>query len=64
MNRVSLTTEFLGTELDAPLMITGMTGGTDRAMAINRVLADTAQKKKIALGLDLNVPALNQAKSG
>ena len=51
LNSVSLTTEFLGIELDAPLIITGMTGGTDRAMAMNRVLADIAQKKKIALGL-------------
>ena len=63
LNRVSLTTEFLGTELDAPLIITGMTGGTDRAMAINRVLADTAQKKKIALGLGSQRASLESGQS-
>ena len=63
LNRVSLITEFLGTELDAPLIITGMTGGTDRAMAINRVLADTAQKKKIALGLGSQRASLESGQS-
>jgi isopentenyl-diphosphate delta-isomerase len=63
LNRVSLTTEFLGTELAAPLMITGMTGGTDRAMAINRVLADTAQKKKLALGFGSQRASLESGQS-
>ena len=63
LNRVSLTTIFLGNKLAAPLMITGMTGGTDRAMGINRVLAETAQKKKIALGLGSQRASLESGQS-
>ena len=63
LNEVNLTAEFLGTKLAAPLMITGMTGGTDRAMGINRVLADIAQKKKIALGLGSQRASLESGQS-
>ena len=35
-------------------MITGMTGGTERAMSINKVLAQTAQQQ-LPWALDLNV---------
>ena len=63
LNGVSLTTEFLGTELAAPLMITGMTGGTNRAMEINRVLADTVQKKKLALGFGSQRASLESGQS-
>ena len=63
LNRVNLTTEFLGTQLAAPLMITGMTGGTNRAMGINRVLAEIAQKKKIALGLGSQRASLESGQS-
>ena len=62
LNVVSLKTEFLGAELAAPFMITGMTGGTERAMSINKVLAQTAQQQQVPWALALNVPALNQGK--
>ena len=63
LKRISLTTQYLGTELAAPLMITGMTGGTDRAMAINRVLADAVQKKKIVLGFGSQRASLESGQS-
>lgn len=42
---------WLGKELAAPLVITGMTGGTAEAFAVNRDLATLAQEKRIAFGL-------------
>src|SRR5690606_20115186 len=37
--------------LQAPLLISSMTGGTDEAAAINRTLAEAAQAAGIAMGL-------------
>ena len=48
---VVLGTTFLGRALNAPLIISSMTGGTDRAAAINRNLALAAQTVGVALGL-------------
>ena len=63
LNTVSLKTAYLGNELAAPLMITGMTGGTERAMSINKVLAQTAQKQQIALGLGSQRASLESGQS-
>lgn len=48
---VVLAARFLGRKLQAPLIISSMTGGTRRAGTINRNLARAAQATGIAIGL-------------
>ena len=43
--------EWLGKRLAAPLLITGMTGGTPRAQAVNRALAAAAESCRVAFGV-------------
>ena len=51
LDEIDLTTELCGKQLRAPLVITGMTGGTAEAAAVNRDLAKAAQAAGVALGL-------------
>jgi len=48
---VETSTTIFGRRLGAPLLISSMTGGTDQAGAINRVLAGVAQRHRMAMGL-------------
>ncbi len=48
---LDLSTSFLGKELAAPLVIAGMTGGSEWSGEINRRLASVAQELGLALGL-------------
>jgi len=58
LKNVDCSTRFLGKTLSAPLLISGMTGGTKRGGEINKKLARVAQEKKIALGLGSCRPIL------
>ncbi len=51
VDEIDLRTELAGKQLRAPLVITGMTGGTAEAAAVNRDLARAAQDAGVALGL-------------
>lgn len=51
LDEVDLAAELCGRPLKAPLMVTGMTGGTDRAAQINRDLAALAQEMGVAFGV-------------
>src|SRR5262249_57539111 len=48
---IDVGTTLLGKRLRAPLLITGMTGGTAEASVINRGLAEVAEAHGIAFGL-------------
>jgi isopentenyl-diphosphate delta-isomerase len=48
---VDLSVELLGRRLQAPFVITGMTGGTDNGREVNRALATAAQKFGLAMGV-------------
>nr|WP_199312121.1 type 2 isopentenyl-diphosphate Delta-isomerase [Phormidium tenue] len=48
---IDLSTVFLGHRLEAPLLISSMTGGTEAAHQINRRLAVVAQRYGLAMGV-------------
>jgi isopentenyl-diphosphate delta-isomerase len=51
LGEIDLTSQFLGKELGAPLLISSMTGGTELAKTINNRLAEVAQEYKLAMGV-------------
>lgn len=51
LDQVDLSLELFGKRLQAPILISSMTGGTQEAAAINRTLASAAQQTRIAMGL-------------
>ena len=51
MAEIDVSAELFGKRLQAPLLISSMTGGTERARLINRLLAEGAQAMGMAMGL-------------
>jgi len=51
LEEVCLRLDLFNKQLNAPLLISSMTGGTDEAAKINRTLAEAAQETRIAMGL-------------
>ena len=57
---IDISTQFLGKTLNAPLLISSMTGGTEQAGIINRRLAQVAQEYKLAMGVGSQRVALEK----
>jgi isopentenyl-diphosphate delta-isomerase len=51
LDQIDLSTDFLGKTLKAPIIISGMTGGTPEARDINRDLAQAAQEMGLGFGV-------------
>ena len=51
VDEVDLSCELFGRRLEAPILISGMTGGTPEAGAVNRCLATVAQKCGLGMGV-------------
>lgn len=60
LNQVDTSVSFLGKRLDAPLLISSMTGGTEQAMLINTHLAQAAETRQIAMGVGSQRAALEE----
>ena len=56
--QVSTQTTLFGKVLNSPILISSMTGGTERALTINRTLAQAAQAAGVAMGLGSQRAAL------
>lgn len=51
LDEIDLSVEFLGRKLQAPILVSSMTGGTDEAHEVNQALAAMAQKCGFAMGV-------------
>ncbi|MCD6461800.1 MAG: type 2 isopentenyl-diphosphate Delta-isomerase [Thermoplasmata archaeon] len=58
LDEVNLTCELFGKRLNAPIIISGMTGGYPRAKEINRRLAEAAERVGVGMGVGSQRAAL------
>ena len=59
--KVDMSLQVFGKQLNGPLLISSMTGGTPEAAAINRNLAQAAQETRVAMGLGSQRAAIEHA---
>ena len=61
LDKLDISVEFLGYKLGAPIIISGMTGGTEKAYEINRKLAEVAEEFRIAIGVGSQRAMINNS---
>lgn len=62
LRNIDIRQQFLGHELKAPILISSMTGGTEEAALINRILAEVAQAKGLAMAIGSQRAAIEDRK--
>lgn len=62
LDKIDCQTSIFGRTLRTPLLISSMTGGTERANTINRILAEAAQEAGMAIGLGSQRAAIEDKK--
>lgn len=62
LEKIDVSIEFLGRKLGAPIIISGMTGGTKIAEKINKNLANAAEKLNLAMGVGSQRAAIENKK--
>ncbi|MFT3708947.1 MAG: type 2 isopentenyl-diphosphate Delta-isomerase [Archangium sp.] len=51
LSQIDMGVTWFGKKLKAPILVTGMTGGTERAMKVNREIAQVAEEFGVAFGV-------------
>ncbi|WP_338599549.1 type 2 isopentenyl-diphosphate Delta-isomerase [Sulfolobus tengchongensis] len=62
-NEINTKTKFFKKEIDAPVMVTGMTGGRTELGRINRIIAEVAEKFGIPMGVGSQRVAIEKAEA-
>jgi isopentenyl-diphosphate delta-isomerase len=62
LNRIDTTLSLFGKKLNAPILVSSMTGGTEEAGEINQRLAEAAQEVGVAMGVGSQRAALENPK--
>ncbi|BBD73909.1 type 2 isopentenyl-diphosphate Delta-isomerase [Sulfodiicoccus acidiphilus] len=60
---IDISTNFLGKKISAPIVISGMTGGTEELGRLNSIIATAAEKTGIAMGVGSQRVALERSET-
>lgn len=60
LDAIDLSQNLFGKQVNSPILISSMTGGTERAAEINRILATAAQEARVVMGVGSQRAALER----